>query len=112
MVQIVENWSRVAGRVEAWDPPAQPDTPGTLTVRVERIDDVARQAGSPYANLLAGREGRVLRIQVPAVAAARLNVAVGDRIALDVRRGRSADHLFARPDRISPDLLDSKADRS
>ena len=98
MVQIVENWSRIAGRVEAWKPPAQPDTPGTLSVRVERIDEVTHQTGSPYANLLAGNEGRVLQILVPAVAAARLNVAVGDRIELDVRRGRSVDHLFARPD--------------
>jgi hypothetical protein len=101
MVQIVENWSRIAGRVEGWEPPAQPDTPGTLIVRVERIGEVASQAGSPYANLLAGNEGRALQIQLPSGAAGLLNVAVGDRIELDVRRGRSPDNLFARPDRIT-----------
>ena len=72
-------------------------------MRVERIDDVPRQAGSRYANLLAGSEGRLLHIQLPAAAATDFIVSVGDRIELDVRRGRSADRLIARPDGISTD---------
>ena len=96
MTQIVENWARVVGRVEAWDPPAAPDGLGTLRVRVETISDIPRERGTTYKNLLKGDQGRSLRILVPAAAAPRLNLVVGEPIQIDVRRGRSQDHVFAR----------------
>jgi hypothetical protein len=98
---IVENWSRVIGQVEAWDPPAQPGGAGTLTVRVERVDDISSPAGSPYPNLLAGTEGRTLRVQVPAATASQLDFKQAASIELEIRRGRSADRLFARPPSIT-----------
>jgi hypothetical protein len=52
--------------------------------------------------LLNGDEGRSLRVLVPAAAASRLQPAVGERIELDVRRGRSPDHVFARPQPFGP----------
>jgi hypothetical protein len=98
MTQIVENWARVTGRVEAWDPPAEAGGFGTLTLRVEHVSDIARPRGAPFRNLLKGDEGRCLRIHVPAAAVPRLTLSVGTRIHLDVRRGRSPDHVFARPE--------------
>jgi hypothetical protein len=97
MTQIAENWARVAGRVEAWDPPTEPNGLGTLEVSVESVSDIPRERGAAYRNLLKGDEGRTLRILVPAAAAPRLTPVVGERIHVDVRRGRSADHVFARP---------------
>jgi len=96
MSQIVENWARVAGRVEAWEPPAEANGVGTLQVCVEKVSDVERESGASYANLLKGGEGRSLRILVPAAVAQRLKPVVGKGIDLDVRRGRSREHVFAR----------------
>ena len=102
MTQIVENWARIAGRVEAWEPPAEPGGMGTLMLRVETVRDVPRQEeDGTYKNLLRGTEGQSLRIQVPA-AGSRGIPPVGERLELDVRRGRSPDHLFARPSPFPP----------
>jgi hypothetical protein len=98
MTQIAENWARIAGRVEAWDPPAERDGSGTLTVRVESVSDIPREKGAAYKNLLKGDEGRSLRVLVPAAIATRLKPAVGERVEFDVRRGRSPNHVFARPE--------------
>jgi len=96
MTRIVENWAHVVGRVEAWEPPADPGGLGTLIVRVESVRDIARDRGTAYKNLLKGDQGRALRVLVPAAAAPHLNLVVGKPIEVDVRRGRSPDHLFAR----------------
>jgi hypothetical protein len=97
MVEIVENWSRISGRVEIWEPPAASDAAGTLAVSVERVETVARDSGATYANLLADTKGRTLRIHVPSTAAESIHLSAGSRIVLDVRRGRTPDQLFARP---------------
>ena len=49
---IAENWSRLRGRVEAWDPPKKAGDPGTLTIVVDRVDDVAAADGSRHRNML------------------------------------------------------------
>ena len=101
MTQIVENWARIAGQVEAWDPPAEADGMGTLTLRVEKVSDIPRQEGGTYKNLLKGTEGQSLRIQMPA-AGSRGIPPIDERLELDVRRGRSPDHVFARPSPFPP----------
>ena len=101
MTQIVENWARIVGRVEGWDPPAEPDAPGTLIVRVEQVSDIPRENGAAYNNLLKGNEGQSLRILIPAAVAARLKPRPDERVKFDVRRGRSSDHVFARPEPLS-----------
>ena len=102
MTQIIENWARIVGRVEAWDPPREPEELGTLTVRVEKVRDIPRENGATYNNLSKGNEGRSLRILIPASIAARLKPTFDERVQFDVRRGRSSDHVFARPKPLSP----------
>jgi hypothetical protein len=101
MVEIVENWSRITGCVESWNAPDRPGGPGSLDVKVERVEEVSRPAGRAYPNLLAGCEGRVVQIEIPANVASRLDIQPGDRIEVQVRRGRSPERLFASPDLVS-----------
>lgn len=98
-MQIVENWARVAGRVEDWRPPAEAGAPGLLTVRVERAETLETPERGPVPNLLRGHEGRSIQIQVPAAVAATFTP--GARVALDVRRGRQPSAFFARPEGIT-----------
>ena len=44
-VQIVENWSRILGRVKNWEPPQQIRRAGHLDIAVERVEDVASADG-------------------------------------------------------------------
>ena len=100
-VQIVENWSRIHGRVEAWQPPRRPGEPGTLTLVVERVDDVASADGSHCRNLMADATGTTLQVMIPAGAATGVQPRKGSTAVIDVRRGRSPDRVFAHPDHIS-----------
>jgi hypothetical protein len=103
-MKIIANWSRIHGRVEAWRAPDADGAPGELAVRVEHVHPVPRGDGAVYPSLLAGSEGQVLRVRVPATAAARLRVAPGARVVLDARRGRSRHMVFANPERIDFDI--------
>ena len=100
-MQIVENWSRIHGRVEAWEPPQKAGGPGALTIVVERVDDVASPDGSPHRNLLADATGTTVHVTVPASAAARVQPRKGSTAVVDVRRGKSPDQLVAHPERIT-----------
>ena len=99
-MQVVENWSHVVGRVEKWTPPKDADDHGELVVRVERVADVKGEGGKPWPNMLDKAEGSTLRVQVPGSAAAGLDVADGDSITVDVRRGREPGVVFANPEKI------------
>jgi len=100
-VQIVENWSRILGRVENWEPPRKSGGPGTLTIAVERVEDVASSDGSPHHNLLAGAAGTTIHVIVPASAATRVVPPKGSMAVVEVRRGGSPGRVFANPDRIT-----------
>ena len=100
-VQIAENWSRIRGRVEAWQPPRKAGDPGTLTIVVERVDDVASPDGSRHRNLLADAAGTTVHVMVPASAATRVQPRKGSTAVVDVRRGRSPDRVFAHPEHIT-----------
>jgi hypothetical protein len=100
-VQIAENWSRIHGRVEGWQPPRKPGDPGTLTIAIERVDDVASPDGSSHRNLMVDAKGTTVRVMVPASAATRVQPQKGSTAVVEVRRGRSPDRLFAHPDHIS-----------
>ena len=99
-MQVVENWSRVTGRVVAWTPPTGDDEPGELVVDVDRVEPVARQGGKPWPNLLEKAEGQRLRVRVPPSAAKGLQAQAGVSIELSVRRGRDASVVFANPETI------------
>ena len=100
-MQIAENWSRIHGRVEAWAPPRRTGDAGTLTLVVDRVDDVAAPDGSRHRNLLLGASGTTLQVVVPASVAAGVAPRKGSTAVVDVRRGRSPDRVFAHPDRIT-----------
>ena len=100
-VQIAENWSRISGRVEAWQPPRKAGDPGTLTIVVERVDDVDSPDGSRHRNLLADAAGTTVHVTVPASAATRVEPRKGSTAVLHVRRGRSPDRVFAHPEHIT-----------
>ena len=100
-MQIVENWARVAGRVEAWRPPAEAGGSGVLTVRVERADTLETRIANRCRTCCAATKGGRFEIQVPAAAAAAFAPGIGARVALDVRRGRKPSVFFARPEGIT-----------
>ncbi len=97
---IAENWSRLRGKVEAWEPPQKAGDPGTLTIVVDRVDEVAAPDGSRHRNLLSGSAGSTVRVTVPASAATHFCPRKGSTAVVDVRRGRAPDRLFAHPERI------------
>jgi hypothetical protein len=99
-MQVKENWSRVTGQVETWTAPKAPGEPGELVVRVERVGDVPHEGGKVWPNLLDTAAGSTLRVQVPASAAAGLDVADGASVTVDVRRGRTAGLVFANPESL------------
>jgi hypothetical protein len=100
-VQVVENWSRIRGRVEAWQPPQKAGEPGTLTIAVDHVDDVVSHDGSRHRNLLADAAGTTVHVIVPASAAERVEPRKGSTAVVDVRRGTSPERVFAHPERIT-----------
>lgn len=97
---IAENWSRLRGTVAAWEPPKRAGDPGTLTIAVDRVDDVAAPDGSRHRNMLSGTAGKTVRVTVPASAAAHFRPPKGSTAVVDVRRGRDPDSYFAHPEQI------------
>ena len=94
-MEIVENWSRIAGTVQEWQPPSDPNGPGTVVISVEDVSPVTKGDGA-YPNFLAKTRGEIVHVQVPNVDARDLNIVKGIRVALEVRRGRTARRLFAK----------------
>lgn len=92
MVQIVENWSRVTGTVESFTPSEDPQDPGRLRLRITSVQPV-----EPFANLMAGYEGRVVDISVPATLLSRLSLAPGRSVTLRLRRGGPTG-VFGHPE--------------
>ena len=94
---IAENWSRLRGRVEAWDPPKKAGDPGTLTIVVDRVDDVAAADGSRHRNMLSDTAGTTVRVTVPASAATQIQPRKGATAVVNVRRGRAPDRVLRAP---------------
>ena len=97
---IVDNWSRLRGRVEAWEPPKKAGDSGTLTIVVDRVDEVAAADGSRHRNMLSDTAGKTVRVTVPASAATQLQPRKGSTAVVNVRRGKVPDRLFAHPEQI------------
>ena len=100
-MQIAENWSRICGRVEGWQPPRKAGDHGTLRVAVDRVEDVVSPDGSRHRNLLAAAAGRTVDIVVPASAAQGLQPRAGETAIIDVRSGGAPGRVFAHPGRIT-----------
>jgi hypothetical protein len=99
-MQIADNWSRLRGKVQSWKPPQRAGDPGTLTIVIDRVDDVVTPGGLRHRNLLSGSAGKTVRVTVPADAATQLVLRKGSTAVVNVRRGRAADSLFAHPESI------------
>ena len=87
--------------MEAWQPPRKAGDPGTLTIAVDRVEDVVSPDGSRHRNLLAAAAGRTVDVIVPASAAERLEPQAGETAVIDVRSGRAPGRVFAHPARIT-----------
>lgn len=94
MVQIVENWSRVTGTVESFAPSADPEHLGVLRLRVDAVHPV-----EPFANLMAGYEGRIIEVSIPASLLPLLDLAPGRTLALRLRRG-GLTAVFCHPEEM------------
>ena len=99
-MQIAENWSKLRGKVQKWEPPKKPGDPGILTIVVDRVDDVAAADGSRHRNMLSRTAGTTVRVTVPASAATQIQPRKGSTAVVDVRRGRVPDRYFAHPEHI------------
>jgi hypothetical protein len=99
-MEIVENWSRIIGTVRECQPPEDPTGPGVVAVCVDDVGKVIER-GRSYPNFLNESVGEIVRVQVPNVEARDLHLVQGMHIELEVRRGRSAARLFARPGTIT-----------
>jgi len=99
-MQIVENWSQLRGKVQAWDPPKKAGDPGTLTIVVDRVDDVTAADGSRHRNMLSDTAGKTVRVTVPASAATQIQAKKGATAVVKVRRARVPDRYFAHPEHI------------
>jgi len=100
-VQIAENWSRIRGRVTAWQPPRKKGDAGTLTIAVSGVEDVVSHDGSRHRNMLDDAAGKTMHVIVPASAATRVQARKGSSAVVDVRSGESPDRVFAHPDHIT-----------
>ena len=76
-MQIAENWSKLRGRVEKWDPPKKAGDPGTLTIVVDHVDDVVGADGTRDRNMLSDTAGKTVRVTVPASAATQIQAQEG-----------------------------------
>ena len=99
-MQIAENWSKLRGKVQAWDPPKKPGDPGTLTIVVDRVDDVTAADGSRHRNMLSDTAGKTVRVTVPASAATQIQAKKGATAVVNVRRAQVPDQYFAHPEHI------------
>lgn len=98
-MEIVENWSRIVGTVTEWQPPEEPNGAAIVVICVEDVRTVMNGERS-YRNLITKSKGEIVHVQVPYADANDLKPARGMHIELEVRRGRSATKLFARPGTI------------
>ena len=100
-MQIAENWSRIRGRVEAWQAPRKTGESGTLTMIVDGVEDVASRDGTRHRNLMADAAGKTVHVIVPASAATHIQAKKGAIAVVEVRRGQSPERVFAHPERIT-----------
>jgi len=86
MVQVIENWSEIRGRVRELRP--DPELPGQLlaTVDVEDAQPVAKPDGGTFPNLLEDCAGSAVDVYVPEETATQHGLSPGATISARVRR--------------------------
>lgn len=101
-VQIIENWSRIAGIVRTLQPSTEVKGFTIADVEVEQVTPV-----EGFPNLLEGAEGQTLPIHIPDELVDQLRIEALDRIECRVRRA-GPDRYFVHRQEISivsPDEL-------
>lgn len=91
MVQIVENWSDLEGKIEEIKPSSLSEKFVKVRLSVDHVEPVAG-----FANLLSESAGKKVTIEIPQTAAEELKK--GQAITFRVRRA-GVDKLFAHPDK-------------
>ena len=94
MVAIIENWSRLEGRVTTVTPAPDASAFSVVRVAVSQVSDVA-----DFPNLLADAAGSTLEVYVANELAERLHLAPGQRVRCRVRRG-GPTRIYAHPDEV------------
>ena len=96
MVQAVENWADIRGRIVQLDELSESEP--FVEVEVD-VDDVRPVAG--FANLLAWSAGQRIRVRIPREQARGLGLAVGQSLDCRVQKtGRQ--HVYAHTEHIKP----------
>jgi hypothetical protein len=93
-MQIVENWSDLAGDVVAWHPLSPLTGFGIAEVRVRSVAPVGM-----FPNLLQDTVGETVKIFVPTAAALRLNLAPSAMIRCRVRKAGPSS-MFVHPEHV------------
>lgn len=95
MVQIVENWSDITGKVDTVSASTTNSGFRAASVHIDSARIVEN-----YPNLLQQTVGQTIFIQVPDDLAGRLQLKPGDAIEARVRQG-GPDRYFVHPDHIT-----------
>jgi hypothetical protein len=92
LVQIIENWSDISGKVRFYTLSSEVEGFAAVTINVENVRDVPG-----YANLLSTVAGTEITILVPQTLATQQKIASGTQIDCRVRRG-GPNRIFIHPD--------------
>jgi hypothetical protein len=95
MVQIVENWAEVEGRIESVERAAPVAGHALVRIKVERVSAV-----KGFPNLLADRAGTELDVLVRDETLPKLDLGPGQRFEARVRRA-GLHKVYAHPDFIT-----------
>lgn len=94
MVQVVENWAILEGRVEGIRPSDVREDLAAVDVAIERVEPVP-----DFPNLFPDAEGTVVAVTIPKETVRDRLLEAGVRIRCRVRKA-SPFRVFAKPDEV------------
>jgi len=100
MVQIIENWTDIAGKILGRHPSEERRGFEKVDVKVERTAKV-----EGFASFLHDAVGSVISVNVPEELANNLSIAAGRTIECRVRRGKQPQDLFVHAESLRVSLV-------